>query len=103
VFRPRPRNLNPCSVRLVLLHSLSGHKLTLKKMPRKLMMMACSPTVMMSTDMKVGFVMRPEKKSYSSLMRREHISLKTCALLICTVIKLRETNTLLVINRRKAQ
>ena len=46
------------------------------------MMMACSPTVMMRTAMKIGFVMRPEKKSYSSWMRREHISLKTC---ICSI------------------
>ena len=40
------------------------------------MMMAWKPAVMTITPMKMGLLWMPEKKSYSSLMRRAQISLK---------------------------
>ena len=51
----------------------------------KLMMSACSPIVMTMTAMKVVLCSSPEKKSYSSAMRREQISLNTWQRRKCVV------------------
>lgn len=54
---------------------------TTKKSPRKLMMIAWRPMVMMMTERKMGDLEMPSKMLYSSLMRRALISFATCQLM----------------------
>lgn len=54
---------------------------TVKNSPMKFMIIACRPKVTTSTPMKMGLLYRPAKKSYSSSMRREQISLKICIMM----------------------